>query len=247
MKVSGERNGRAKLTDSQIAEIKELYVPGSREFGGPSLARKYGVQPQTIIKIVLNQRRSLINEPVTLDAATLLRHRGILEKERAERKANLEPIALHQAIAERVRYEDGVLYWTRPDQKRNIGRRVGKLDKHGYLRLHPARGKMVSVHRLIFFMFHGWFPEIVDHRDGNRLNNRIENLRAATPCENMRNVKLSTRNKSGVKGVRPAGDKWIAMIRVNRRLKHLGTFPDKFEAICARKSAERIHYGEFAR
>lgn len=79
------------------------------------------------------------------------------------------------------------------------------------------------------------------------MNNRIENLRAATPCENMRNVKLSIRNKSGVKGVRPAGEKWIAMIRVNKRLKHLGTFPDKFEAICARKSAERIHYGEFAR
>lgn len=155
MKVSGERNGRTKLTDVQIAEIKESYVPGSREFGGPSLARKYGVKPQTIIKIVLNQRRSLAIDPVTRDAATLWRHRSILEKERAERQANLDPIPLHQAIVGRVRYEDGTLYWVRPCQSRTINRKVGKLDKHGYLRLHPAKGKMVSVHRLIFFMFHG--------------------------------------------------------------------------------------------
>lgn len=246
-RVRGERNARTKLTDAQVSEIKSIYVQGSREFGGPSLARRYGVKPQTIIKIVLNQRRSPIDVPPTLDAATILRHHAVLARERAERKTDLEPIALHRAIVERVRYEDGMLFWVKSSVKSNIGKLVGKLDKHGYLRLHPARGKMVSVHRLIFFMFHGWLPEIVDHRDGNRQNNCIENLRAATACENMRNVKLSARNKSGVKGVRQSGDKWIAIIRVNKRLKHLGTFPDKFEAICARKSAERIHYGEFAR
>tara|TARA_R110000868_G_scaffold187781_9_gene430499 strand:- start:1220 stop:1726 length:507 start_codon:yes stop_codon:yes gene_type:complete len=152
-------------------------------------------------------------------------------------------------IAERVRYEDGALFWVKTCQLRNIGKVVGRPDKDGYMRIHPVKGRMIACHRLIYFMFHGWLPEIVDHADGNPRNNRIENLRAADACKNTQNCKTPATNTSGVKGVYfHAGiGKWTASIRVNKRLTHLGTFVSILDAACARKSAEIKHYGEFAR
>lgn len=48
----GERNGNAKLTIEQVEQIKKEYVPMSRIFGGPSLAKKYGVSQTTISDII---------------------------------------------------------------------------------------------------------------------------------------------------------------------------------------------------
>lgn len=151
-------------------------------------------------------------------------------------------------ISKRVRYEDGVLYWVSTINKCKVGTRVGTPDALGYMRLRQ-RGRMLSCHRLIFFMFHGWLPENVDHIDGDNRNNRIENLRAATVCQNMRNCKTPITNTSGVKGVylhKQLG-KWTASIRIDKKLAHLGTFTTIFDAACARKSAEIKYYGEFAR
>jgi len=54
---------------------------------------------------------------------------------------------------------------------------------------------------LIFLYHHGYLPKFVDHIDGNKKNNRIENLREATKSQNAMNQKVSTRNTSGIKGV----------------------------------------------
>jgi hypothetical protein len=52
----GERNGQSKLSQHQVAQIRSLYVRGSKEFGIPALAKKYGVGQSTIRKVVLNLR-----------------------------------------------------------------------------------------------------------------------------------------------------------------------------------------------
>lgn len=154
-----------------------------------------------------------------------------------------------QDLAGRVRYADGSLYWVTTCQKRNVGKLVGRPDRDGYMRIHPTRGRMIACHRLVYFMFHGELPEYVDHIDGNPSNNRIENLRGASICQNMQNCKLPVTNTTGAKGIyfHPQSQKWRASIRVNKRLAHLGTFASIFDAACARKSAEITHYGEFAR
>lgn len=63
--------------------------------------------------------------------------------------------------------------------------------------------KNVQIHRIIWQLFYGPIPQglVVDHIDGNPLNNEISNLRLITQAENRRNTKKSTRNSSGIAGV----------------------------------------------
>ena len=75
-----------------------------------------------------------------------------------------------------------------------------KADSHGYVSV-KLKGKSYQCHRLAWLYVHGHLPQKdMDHIDGDRLNNRIKNLRLVTPQENNKNRKLSIRNKSGVMG-----------------------------------------------
>lgn len=96
--------------------------------------------------------------------------------------------------------------------------------------------------------------QIVDHRDGDGLNNRRSNLRLATAQQNQWNRpkkrRLSGRNPdSGFKGVwwHRSVNKWAAGIRVENRNIHLGSFVDPKEAARIYDDAARKHFGEFAR
>lgn len=101
-------------------------------------------------------------------------------------------------------------------------------------------GKPYKAHRVIFFMHYGYWPEYVDHLNGVRHDNRIENLRAATKVENGRNQKMNARNKSGYAGVSwyPPGKKWRAWIGNAGKREYLGQFETKDEAIAVRKLSE---------
>lgn len=87
-----------------------------------------------------------------------------------------------------------------------------------------------------------------DHRDGDGLNNRRNNLRAATSQQNNRNRRIGSANKSGFKGVsfRSDRDTWLAAIRINGQLKKLGTFATKEEAAHAYDAAAKHAFGGFA-
>ena len=89
----------------------------------------------------------------------------------------------------------------------------------------------------------------IDHIDGDRTNNRIENLRLATKAENGWNRQhLDKRNSSGFTGVYWCirDQKWRARIKVNGKNIHIGYFTNKQDAIAARRLAEATHFGEFA-
>ena len=77
------------------------------------------------------------------------------------------------------------------------------------------KGKAYVVSRIIWELTHGTIPEgyVIDHLDGNPLNNKIENLACKTRAGNMRNRKKPKSNKSGVVGVRKEGNSWIAYYR----------------------------------
>ena len=88
----------------------------------------------------------------------------------------------------------------------------------------------------------------VDHKNGNPLDNRRENLREATHHQNMMNKSSYKNSRSGVKGVwfREKRGRWEAQIRFNSRTIHLGTFEDIKDAIGARRNAEKTYFDTFA-
>ena len=165
-----------------------------------------------------------------------------------------------QFVAECFDYIDGALIWKeRPlhhfinaNHQRVFNKRQGGTiagtNVSGYIMVRFRFGK-IGAHRLIFMLHHGFFPAVVDHINGNPLDNRIENLRAATHSQNMRNVTLSKANSSGQKGVafHKSTGKWIAYVRVNGKMKHLGIFKTVGEAADARRSAEATYYEGFSR
>ena len=146
------------------------------------------------------------------------------------------------------RYEDGKLYWIgfpNPEQTRSV--KVGDVagykhpDNKGYVRV-QVMGKMLRVHRVIWEMHNGKIPESmeIDHINGIRSDNRIENLRIVDGLENMKNKGIYKNNKTGFVGVEKikANGKYRASIRVNKKLIFLGEYISIEDAIDARKKAE---------
>lgn len=108
-------------------------------------------------------------------------------------------------------------------------------------------GKTVSVlmHRVIAGAQKG---EVVDHIDGDGLNNRSSNIRICTHSENMRNRKKPKHNTSGHKGVkRTKSGKWEASIRKNRVYHYLGVFDDIEDAASAYADASAKLHVDFGR
>lgn len=110
-------------------------------------------------------------------------------------------------------------------------------------------GKFFS-HRIAWKMHYGEEPpEIMDHVDGNGLNNKINNIRCATKFQNGWNAQKSSRNKSGYKGVsfNTEKNKWRAAIHVNNKTRLIGYFSTPEEAGEAYKKEAAILHGEFLR
>ena len=125
----------------------------------------------------------------------------------------------------------------------------------GYLRVvlcKNGKRKSHSIHQLVA---REWAsnPEgkrCVDHVDNDRTNNNWENLRCATHAENNQNATKTNKVKSWIyKGVRlnKSMNKFMAHIRINGKLKHLGCFESEREAGKAYKAAAAEQFGKFAK
>lgn len=123
-----------------------------------------------------------------------------------------------------------------------IGDEVGSCDGDGYLQL-KVRGCRFRVHQIVWLIHFGVIPEMLDHKDGNRSNNRIENLRVVDALQNAQNKRKSHKNsKSGVLGVHKCGRKWKAEIHVNGVRNILGYFEDIEVARTAYLDAKRKYH-----
>lgn len=105
------------------------------------------------------------------------------------------------------------------------------------------KNKSRLIHRLIWKMIFNEWPEVIDHIDGNGLNNRLSNLRNVSKLENQKNHSIHSHNTSGIMGVSfvSGRNKWESYISKNNKKINLGIYFCFFEACCARKSAEYKH------
>jgi len=121
-----------------------------------------------------------------------------------------------------------------------IGDVAGCKRSDGYISIRVC-GKSRQAHRLAWLHTYGNWPKgEIDHINHIKDDNRIINLREVTTQENLRNSSKSIRNTSGTTGVswNNQKQKWCACVGVDGKNVSAGCFSDKFEAVCARKSAE---------
>lgn len=167
-----------------------------------------------------------------------------------------EDISLGQ-LREELHYDeaDGSFYWkhNRPGPQRvdadGVSNRAGSTRTDGYICV-SALGFKYLGHRLAWFYVKGvWPSHWLDHINGDRTDNRIENLREVSAEQNSRNSRLRSDNTSGYKGVSfdKSSKKWVARIIVNYRQNVLGYFENMEDAIAAYGRASTEHHGDFAR
>lgn len=150
-------------------------------------------------------------------------------------------------VKELFEYKDGELFWKEGGRpKVRQGDRAGFVTTRGYRKV-SINSKRYYIHRLVFLMFHGYFPKFVDHINGNSGDNRIENLREATNAQNMHNAKLSKTNTSGVKGVSWHKDakKWRVRLSLNGKRINLGLYNTLEQAATVSKTARQNYHKEF--
>lgn len=145
--------------------------------------------------------------------------------------------------------EDGNLIWKKTTGSFGVkGSVAGTMRPDGKKSV-SVDGRMQLLHRVIFLWHHGWLPEYLDHKDTDKLNNRIDNLRPATKSQNGFNRQAPSSNTSGVKGVYWSAErgKWCAEICANKKRIRLGRFDTIEAAKAAYAEAALAHHGGFAR
>lgn len=129
------------------------------------------------------------------------------------------------------------------------GKPAGKINKNKYVDI-KINGSLHLAHRLAWLWMTGEWPTCqVDHINGDRSDNRLVNLRAATNAQNCANRRIRRDNRSGLKGVyfHNQSGKFRAEICVNGRSKTIGSFDTASAAHAAYCGAAQKHFGEFAR
>jgi hypothetical protein len=173
--------------------------------------------------------------PIALDGGNFTVHIAPIEITKKRKPMNAELLNIHFSYDAAT----GQL-------SKRIGCKAGKLvgwrDPQGYIKVRFL-GETYLAHRLIICMTSGEMPEVVDHLNGDRSDNRLCNLRAASVAENNRNAKQRADNTSGVTGVywHTRKNKWRAQIAVAGKDISLGYFDSFDDAISARKAGEARH------
>ena len=143
----------------------------------------------------------------------------------------------------------GTLYWK--VQKANcvkVGSVVGYVNPRGYSVV-KLDGVTVRLHRIVYKMYYGIEPEgELDHIDGNKLNNKPENLRLASRYQNNQNIKKQKNNTSGHKNVYWKDDekKWAVTIKAFGKTYRFGCYLNIEDAAEVAEKQRQILHREFA-
>ena len=126
-----------------------------------------------------------------------------------------------QYIKENLEYRDGDLYWRedRPTGRRGVV--AGTTNQLSGYRVISLDGYIFQVHRIIYFLNHDKWPNILHHRNHVRNDNRIENLESVTHAENMQDRVDSKSRTPGVE---------VVTIRRYKAVLTIGMFDTEEEA-----------------
>lgn len=118
-------------------------------------------------------------------------------------------------------------------------------EKNFYVYIPERKGIRMKLHTFVTKAKKG---EMVDHINGDGLDNRRCNLRIVTRRQNSLNSKPKSNTSSKFKGVsrRKNSKKWVASINIYRKSHYLGAFEDEEKAALAYNEAAKMHYGEYA-
>lgn len=170
-----------------------------------------------------------------------------IQAQRLAKEKNLS----HKHVKECFHYEpsSGKLTWKISKARCvKIGQEAGWMRSDGYRQV-EVDGTKFLVHRLIYFFIEGKFPpKEIDHIDGNKSNNRWNNIRACSRSENMSNAGPRRNNKLGIRGVYydPKRRRYITRIRKGCTKKYIGSFKTKEEAARAYQEEQSKIFGEYA-
>ena len=156
-----------------------------------------------------------------------------------------------QRIKELLHYdgETGIFRWIKKPAKRILtGSIAGTVRKDGYVRI-GIDGEKLLAHRLAWIYVYGDAdqPVEIDHKNRQRSDNAIGNLRACNQSQNQMNTNLRRDNTTGHKGIVFTKGKWQAKGHLNGEAKYLGRFCTKEEAIEAYERFSIANHGEFKR
>lgn len=133
-------------------------------------------------------------------------------------------------------------------RRKGGGGPVGSPDTKGYLRV-MLDGQRYKNHRVVWLLVYGEWPSgPLDHINGDKADNRLLNLRLASPSQNLYNTPTKRTNTSGVKGVmwHKHSGKWVAQLRVSGRCVLFRRYATKEAATAAIREARLQAHGEFA-
>lgn len=154
-------------------------------------------------------------------------------------------------LRERVRYdpESGLFFrlsGPNPSRWPPGPIRLTKMPK-GYLSFR-FEGRLLLAHRAAYFLMTSSWPDQIDHRNGEKSDNRWVNLRAATRFENQTNINMPI-GRSATRGCHISHNRskpYRAQIAVNGTKIHIGYFATAKEAADAYKEASLSGHGEFS-
>jgi len=160
----------------------------------------------------------------------------------------MKTILTQELAKEMFKYDMGLLYWKVNRLIVRPGELAGTLNSCGYRQV-GFSGKIYLQHRVIFLMFKGYLPKYIDHINGNRSDNRIENLREATSSQNNHNRKRIKTSKYPAKGIYQHSrykDRFCVEIYNQGKRIHLGIFKTLEEAVNASTEARKKYHKDFA-
>ena len=141
----------------------------------------------------------------------------------------------------------GHLYWRISKGRARAGDRAGSSHRKGYLGI-SVDGKRRLAHRIVWLMNYGVIPDgmDLDHINGDKLDNRIENLRLATRSENSRNRQgANTDSQTGIRGVSlHKSSLWHAQVQVDGK-KIQRYFKSKIVAVIFVDLVRTKYFGDF--